>query len=116
MPNDFSKSEKKIARILIDKGVDTEFRTALEQADEIISEWKKGSLDNRTACHKLFSKIKVRDKRIATRYDGLTGSRWLRTIGFIYEDGQITEEDKKDLSEENKEILNQPYCHKAYAT
>lgn len=106
MPGELSKKEKKIARILIDKGVDTELRLSLEQADEILSEWKQGGLDNRTAYHKLFQKIKENDKWISNRYDGLSGSRWLRTIGLIYEDGQITEEDIKDLSEETKEVLN----------
>ena len=106
MPHELSKREKKIARILLDKGVDAEFRTALEQADEILSEWKKGSLDNRAAYHRLFQKVKENDKWIANRYDDLTGSRWLRTVGLIYEDGQITEDDIKDLSEETKDVLN----------
>jgi hypothetical protein len=32
-------------------------KTALEQANEILSEWKKGSMDNRTGYHKLFKKL-----------------------------------------------------------
>jgi hypothetical protein len=106
MSQELSKKEKKIARMLIDKGVDTEFRISLEQADEIISEWKKGDLDNRTAYQKLFQKVKENDKWISRRYDGLSGSRWLQTVGLIYADGQITEDDIKDFSEENKEYLN----------
>lgn len=91
---------------MIDKGVDTEFRIALEQTDKILSEWKQGSLDNRTAYHKLFKKVQERDKRISNRYDGLTGSRYLLTVAGIYVDGQITEEDIKDFSEETKAVLN----------
>jgi len=37
---ELTKVEKKTG-ILIDKGVDSEFKTALEQVDEIITEWKK---------------------------------------------------------------------------
>ena len=104
--HELSKREKKIARIIIDKGVDAEFKTALEQAHEILSEWKKGSMDNRTGYYKLFKKIMEQNKRIADRYDGLTGSRYLLTVGRIYEDGQVTEEDIKDFSEETKAVLN----------
>lgn len=106
MSHELSKREKKIARILIDKGVDTEFRMALEQADKILLEWKQGDIDNRAAYHKLFSKIRELDKHIANRYDDLRGSRYLLAVASIYADGQITEEDIKDFSEETKGILN----------
>ena len=106
MYHELSKREKKLARILIDKGVDTEFRIAMEQADKILSEWNEGSLDNRTAYQKLFKKIHEQDKRIANRYDDLRGSRYLLTVASIYADGQITEEDIKDFSEESRAVLN----------
>jgi len=106
MAFEFSKSEKKLARLLIDKGVDAEFKTALEQAEVIISQWHKGSIDNRTAYHQLFKKIKEQDKRIANRYDGLTGSGYLSAVAGIYIDGQITEADIEDFSEESKVFLN----------
>ena len=95
MYHELSKSKKKLAGILIDKGVDIEFRISLEQTDKILSEWKEGSLDNRTAYHALYKKVLERNKRIANRYDGLGGSRYLLTIAAIYADGQITEEDIK---------------------
>lgn len=107
MSHELTKKEKKVARILIDKGVDTEFKIALEQVDEIITEWKNGNLDNHAAYHKMFKKVDERNYRIARRYDGLTGSRYLLTVGAIYEDGQITEEDIKDFSEETRSILNE---------
>jgi len=106
MYHELSKREKKIARILIDKGVDTEFRISLEQTDKILSEWKEGNLDNRTAYHALFKKIHERNNLIANRYDGLGGSRYLLTVAAIYADGQITEEDIKDFSEKTRAVLN----------
>lgn len=36
MHHELSKHEKKIARMLIDKGVDAEFRSALEESSEIL--------------------------------------------------------------------------------
>lgn len=106
MAFELSKSEKNLARVLIDKGVDAEFKTVLEQAAVIITQWHKGSIDNRTAYHQLFKNIKEQDKRIANRYDGLTGSRYLSTVAGIYIDGQITEADIEDFSEESKAFLN----------
>lgn len=106
MYHELSKSEKKLARILIEKGVDTEFRIALEETDKILSEWKVSCLDNRTVYQKLFKKIHERNKRIANRYDGLSGSRYLFTVALIYADGQITEEDIKKISEKNRAVLN----------
>ncbi len=106
MASELSKSEKKLARLLIDKGVDADFKTALEQAAVTITQWQTGSIDNRTAYHQLFKKIKEQDKRIANRYDGLTGSRYLSTVAGIYFDGQITEADIENFSEESKAFLN----------
>lgn len=106
MYHELSKPEKKIARILIDKGVDAEFRIALEQADEILSAWKKGGLDNRAAYHGLFKNVKERNKHIANRFDGLRASRYLLTVANIYADGQITADDIKDFSEETRAVLN----------
>ncbi len=106
MGHELNKIEKKLARILIDKGTDTEFKIALEQVDAIIVEWKNGDLDNKAAYHKLFKKVDERDNRISNRYDGLTGSGYLITLAGIYADGQITEDDIKDFSEETKAVLN----------
>ncbi|MEO7767461.1 MAG: hypothetical protein ABIS01_08550, partial [Ferruginibacter sp.] len=103
---ELSKSDKKIARALIDKGADIEFKITLEQADKIIAEWKSGVSDNRTAYHKLLKNVDERNNRIANRYDGLTGSGYLPTVASIYVDGQITEDDIKGISEETRAVLN----------
>ena len=100
------KREKKIAKAAIDKGVNAEFKAGLEKAEAIVAEWHKGKLDNREAYHKLFLAVEEQDKRIAQRYDGLGGSRYLFTVACILYDEQITEDDVKDFSEETKEQLN----------
>ncbi|HRI20363.1 MAG TPA: hypothetical protein PLA68_05395 [Panacibacter sp.] len=103
---ELSKREKKIAKAAIDKGVNAEFKAGLEKAEAIIAEWRKNNVENREAYHKLFLAVEEQDKRIANRYDGLGGSRYLFTVACILYDGQITEEDIKDFSEETKEQLN----------
>jgi hypothetical protein len=106
MYHELSKREKKIARACIDKGVDAEFKAGLEKAKKVIAEWESGDLDNKSAYHKLYKTITNQDKRIQKRYDGLTGSHYLVTVAAILFDGQITEEDIKDFSEEAKHTIN----------
>ena len=103
---DLSKREKKIAREAIEKGVQAEFKAGLEKAKKVIAEWEKGALDNRAGYQKLYKTITDQDKRIGKRYDGLTGSRYLVTVAAILYDGQITEEDIKDFSDEAKQTIN----------
>lgn len=101
-----TKHEKKIARILNDKRIDSQYKTALEQVDQILSAWKQGSVDNRTACMKLYKKVEQQDNRIGKRYNDIGGSDYLLAVADIYIDGQITEEDIKDFTEETRTILN----------
>lgn len=102
---ELNKREKKIAREAIEKGVQAEFKAGLEKAKKVIAEWEKGDIDNRAAYQKLYKTITDQDKRIGKRYDGLTGSRYLVTVAAILYDGQITEEDIKDFSDEAKQTI-----------
>ncbi len=70
---ELSKREKKIARMLVDKGVEAEFGAAVKQVDEIIAEWKNSNLDNRMAYKTILKKMKDHDKHIANRHDSLRG-------------------------------------------
>ena len=106
MSHELNKAEKKIARQLIDKGFDIECKTVLDQAAEILSEWKQNGLNNTTAYHKLFIQLQKHDKLIRYRYTEIKGSRYLSIVRAIYEDGQITEDDIKDFSENTRSILN----------
>lgn len=106
-PKELSKKEKKIAREIIDKGINAEFKDALTEAKAVITEWELGKLNNRDGYHKLFKAIMDQDKWISKRYDGLKGSRYLVTVALILYNGQITEEDIKDFSDEAKATIQQ---------
>lgn len=103
---ELNKREKKIARALIEKGVNAEFKKALKQSASILAEWQNGDLDNRSAYHKLFKWIDEQNEKIARRYDAITGSKYLITVAEIYADGQITADDLQEFSEGTKEVLN----------
>lgn len=101
MYHELSKREKKIARACIDKGIEAEFRDGLANFDIIVSGWREGKFaTNREAYYELFKAVTSRDKAIAERYDGLTGSNYLITVAAILRDGYISEDDIKDFSEE----------------
>ena len=61
------KSQKKIARQLIEKGILKEFADGLAKVERQINRWKNGELNNRDAYHKTYIAIAKHDKHIASR-------------------------------------------------
>ncbi len=101
-----SKREKKIAREIIEKGLQVEFAKALYDADTVLQNWKSKETDNRTAYHKLYKTVKDNDKHIARRYDGMTGSRYIDTIAAQLADGIISNDDLKEFTEETQNEIS----------
>lgn len=101
-----SKRDKKIAREIIEKGLQIEFAKSLYDADTVLQAWKNKETDNRTAYHALYKTVKDNDKHIARRYDGMRGSDYIDTIAAQLIDGIISIDDLKEFSEETqKEIM-----------
>jgi hypothetical protein len=69
---ELSKSDKRIARTIIDKGLMKEFEKGLNKADKILDDWKQGKGDARESYHALFKHISAFDKGIGRRYDGMS--------------------------------------------
>jgi hypothetical protein len=66
---ELSKSEKKIARAAIDKGLDAEFRKGMENFEAIVKDWREGKFaGNKDAYHKLFKAVDEKDNAISNRY------------------------------------------------
>lgn len=104
-----SKREKKIAREVIEKGLQTEFAKALNDADTVLQNWKNKETDNRAAYHLLFDTVKDNDKHIARRYDGITGSKYIDTISEKLIAGVISICDLKEFREETQNEIAMPY-------
>lgn len=104
--HELSKSEKKVARAAIDKGLEAEFKEGMEKFEAILKDWRAGKFaSNKEAYHKLFKAVDGKDGAIGRRYDGLTGGRYLITVAGIYKDGYIGEADIEGFSEQTKAIL-----------
>jgi hypothetical protein len=101
-----TKSEKKVARQIIEKGLQKEFADSIISLQEIIAAWHLKKTDNRETYHKLYQTIIEIDKHIANRYDNMSGSKYLRIILDQLIDGIITESDLQDFSEVIRKYLS----------
>jgi adenylate kinase family enzyme len=103
---DLTKAEKKIDRMVMDKGPDVHYRRSLEMVDEIISRWKSGGYeDNRKAYMEMFKTVDKNDDRIADVYNNKGGSRYVEIMAMQLADGVITEEDLSEFSERTREVI-----------
>jgi hypothetical protein len=104
--HELSKSEKKVARACIDKGLETELLEGMEKFEAIIKDWRAGKFaTTKEAYHALYKAVDEKDNAIARRYDGITGGRYLITVAGIYRDGYINEDDIQGFREETKAML-----------
>src|SRR6185295_5976442 len=101
---ELSKPEKKIARQIIEKGLQHELKTGIKNLEAIISEWKLKNKDHHDTYHLLYKSITDFDKGIARRYDRMTGSNYIWIIAGQLADGVITKQDLEPFNEEVKNI------------
>jgi bacterioferritin-associated ferredoxin len=102
---EFSKSQKKVARQLIDKGLQIECGQCLNQVKSLLSKSEGNGLSNHETYLKLYRLIHGFDKQFGRRYDNLTGSRYFMTVLGLYRDDVITDEDLDDFDEETRNKL-----------
>ena len=100
---DLTKSQKKLARQVIEIGLIREFESGIGNIDKVIQQWKDGKAETKETYYQIYKKLRKFDKQIARRYDGMTGSRYLFILAGQLADGVIKSE---DLSEFDQEIRN----------
>jgi hypothetical protein len=90
---ELTKNQKKIARELIDLGLQRECQSFKNKIDKFINsaEWKEG--DPKELYHKLYEKVTAFDKHIGKRYDYLTGSHYFNAVLSLVFDKILTQED-----------------------
>ena len=97
---ELSKSQKKVARQLIETGLVTEFENGIDKIDQIIHKWKEGKTETKDTYYQIFNSLKKFDKHIARRYDGMTGSDYLLVLAGQLTDGAISVEDLRGFDQE----------------
>ena len=90
---ELSKSQKKIARELIDLGLQRECKALTDKIKKFTnsSEWETGNPHENYL--KLYKKVSSFNKRLAERYDNLGGSHYFMTVWGLYYDGVLTTDD-----------------------
>lgn len=101
-----SKSQKRIARKVIEKGLSVDFERANEKTASLIAKWHDGKLDNEKAYHAIYWHVVKYDKHIARSYDGMSGSRYLFIIAAQLGDNCITRQDLEEFDPEVIEKIN----------
>lgn len=100
-----SKKEKKIAREIIEKGLQTEYKTGILRIKKILDNWNPGATDHRETYHKLYKTLTEYDKHIAFRYDYMSGSKYLNVIALQLADKVISIDELKGFSDETRDII-----------
>lgn len=97
---DLPKSQKKIARRIIETGLEREYEMGIEKIDQIISLWKNKDLNNRDAYLEIYDSLTKHDKQIERRYDNISGSKYLFIVASLLADKIIFLDELNDLAED----------------
>jgi flagellar basal body-associated protein FliL len=100
---ELSKSQKKIARQLIDKGLQIECGECLKKVESFLDKSKTSLLSNHETYLKLYQLIIKFDKHVAQCYDGLSGSHYFTAVLGLFVNDVIT---MKDIEAFDEEIRN----------
>ena len=103
---ELSKSQKKIARNVMDKGIEQHYNLGLKEIEKILQKWRDGESGAKDSyMMKLFEKLNRIDKNISRIYDGKGGSRWVEVMAGQYADGVIGESDLDEFEDEVKQMI-----------
>jgi hypothetical protein len=103
---ELSKSQKKIACTVMDKGLENHYLKGLKEAWSIILNWQNGAFSNhKEAYMELYKCIEKNDKHIAWLYNDKGGSRWVEVMAGQLADGVISISDLKDFQAEVREAI-----------
>jgi hypothetical protein len=102
---DLSKSQKRIARELIEAGLLKEYENGIVKIDKTISAWKEGRLGIKETYYKVFENLGKFDKHLGQRYDGMTGSNYLFIIAGQLIDGLISLESLDHFDQDVKDKI-----------
>lgn len=102
---ELSKSDKKIARILMDKGILKEIERCNTSVLAILTDWKNDKKETRETYGEVYEIVRKNDKYIASNYDGISGIQYFDTVLNMYGKGLISEEDIIPFSDTVKERL-----------
>lgn len=99
---DLPKSQKKIARILIDKALRRECDSFLEKVKAFMRSVPENGKDSHENYLELYKKVDKFDRHLAWRYEKLGGSKYFITVVGLYCDNILSDEDISLFDEERQ--------------
>jgi hypothetical protein len=102
---ELTKSDKKIARILMDKGILKEIKICNTKVLDLLTDWKNNKKETRETYGQVYGTVKNNDKYIASNYDGISGADYYDIVQNMYCKGLISEEDINSFSETVRQRL-----------
>ncbi|HSO87035.1 MAG TPA: hypothetical protein VLQ91_10815 [Draconibacterium sp.] len=102
---ELSKPQKKIARQIIELGLQREYENGITKIENVINKWKSGKLDNQKAYLEMYKKLIQHDKHMGRRYDDMTGSKYLLIIISQLADKVISMDEINEFDDEVKEVI-----------
>ena len=102
-----SKRDKKLLRDIIEKGLQKEFKSGIEQLETIIRVWRQRQIDTSDVYRQLNETMNEHDKGIARRYDQMNGTTYAQIVAAQLADELITESDLQELSDEMRQQIIQ---------
>lgn len=97
--SELTKSEKRISRELIHRGLERECMRFVEDIRRLSSATYE---DVHAQYIDIYRKTKTFDKHVAWRYDEMTGSRYLSCVASLVSDGILTVDEIGGYSEEHQ--------------
>ena len=102
-----SKRDKKLLRDIIEKGLQKEFKSGIEQLETIIRVWRQRQIDTSDVYRQLNETMNEHDKGIARRYDQMNGTTYAQIVAAQLADELIEESDLQELSDEMRQQIIQ---------
>lgn len=102
---DLSKSQKKIARQIIETGLEREFKNGIVEIDKGIQLWKDGKTETRDTYYKMYNSMISFDKKIGRRYDNMKGTTYLFILAGQLADGIISRAELNMFDNDIKEKI-----------
>lgn len=103
---ELSKSQKKIARPVMDKGLENHSFKGLREAESILLKWQNGAYNSHMEAYmELYKCIEKNDKHLTWLYNDKGGSRWVEVMAGQLADGVISISDLKDFQSEVREAI-----------
>lgn len=108
-----SKRDKKLLRDIIEKGLQKEFKSGIEQVESIILLWRQRQIDDSDIYRQLNETMQEHDKYIARKYDQMNSTTYAQVVAAQLADQLIDESDLEELSEDMKlQIIQWSYAWK----